>query len=75
MASSPLDRGVPSCHKWSLQNADTRAETRFACSTSIGAQSSPDKQTYERKIIDRFGGQKEFEFIVPPQPDMKEAAN
>lgn len=32
------------------------------------AQSSPDKQTYERKIVDRFGGQKEFEFIVPPHP-------
>jgi hypothetical protein len=39
------------------------------------AQSSPDKQTYERKIVDRFGGQKEFEFIVAPQPEMKEAAN
>jgi hypothetical protein len=39
------------------------------------AQSSPDRQTYERKIVDRFGGQKEFEFIVPPQPEMKEAAN
>jgi hypothetical protein len=41
------------------------------------AESSPDKQTYERKIVERFGGQKEFEFIVPPQvvPETKEAAN
>jgi hypothetical protein len=39
------------------------------------AQSSPDRQAYERKIIDRFGGQKEFEFIVPPPPETKEAAH
>jgi P63C domain len=39
------------------------------------AQSSPDKQTYERKIVDRFGGQKEFEFIIQPQPTTNEAAN
>lgn len=40
------------------------------------AQSSPDKQTYERKIIERFGGQKEFEFIIPAPPaEMKEATN
>ena len=40
------------------------------------AQSSPDKEAYERKIVERFGGQKEFEFIVPPQqPEMIEAAN
>jgi hypothetical protein len=39
------------------------------------AQSSPDKQTYERKIVERFGGQREFEFIVPAQPtETKEAA-
>jgi hypothetical protein len=30
------------------------------------AESSPDGQTYERKIVDRFGGQKQFEFIIPP---------
>lgn len=40
------------------------------------AQSSPDKQTYEGKIVERFGGQKEFEFIIPAPPgEMKEAAN
>ncbi len=39
------------------------------------AESSPDKQTYERKIVERFGGQKEFEFIIPAQPEMKEVAN
>jgi hypothetical protein len=30
------------------------------------AESSPDGQTYERKIVDLFGGQKQFEFIIPP---------
>ena len=39
------------------------------------AESSPDKQAYERRIIERFGGQKEFEFIIPPPSATKEAAN
>lgn len=41
------------------------------------AESSPDKAAYERKIVERFGGQKEFEFIIPPPPlpETKEAAN
>lgn len=39
------------------------------------AESSHDKQAYECKIVDRFGGQKEFEFIIPPQPETKEIAN
>jgi hypothetical protein len=38
------------------------------------AESSPDKQTYESKIVERFGGQKEFEFIIRPQPPPTEAA-
>jgi len=29
------------------------------------AESSPDKQTYERKIVERFGGQQELELLVP----------
>ncbi len=29
------------------------------------AESSPDKQSYERKIVQRFGGQQEFEFLAP----------
>jgi hypothetical protein len=29
------------------------------------AQSSPDRTTYERKIVERFGGQKSFDFPVP----------
>ena len=29
------------------------------------AESSPDKQTYERKIVDRFGGQRELELFAP----------
>jgi len=38
------------------------------------AESSPDRHAYERKIAERFGGQQEFEFLVPnpaaasPQP-------
>jgi hypothetical protein len=41
------------------------------------AESSPDKHTYERKIVDRFGDQKEFESIVPAPTglEVKEAAN
>jgi hypothetical protein len=41
------------------------------------AESSADKKTYERKIVDRFGGQKEFEFIIPPRhaQEPKEASN
>lgn len=29
------------------------------------AESSPDKRAYERKIVERFGDQQEFEFLVP----------
>jgi hypothetical protein len=38
------------------------------------AESSPDRAAYERKIVERFGGQREFELLVPspasasPQP-------
>jgi len=39
------------------------------------AESSPDRQTYESKIVERFGGQKQFEFIIPPPPETKEAAH
>jgi hypothetical protein len=54
------------------------------------AESSPDSETYEAKIKERFGRQKEFEFMIPPPatetkevatgefkplPEMKEAAN
>jgi hypothetical protein len=40
------------------------------------AESSPDKYAYERKIVERFGGQREFEFMIPPQAtETKEAAN
>jgi hypothetical protein len=35
------------------------------------AESSPDKEIYETKIVQRFSKQREFEFIIPP----KEAAN
>ncbi|MGJ5000528.1 P63C domain-containing protein [Bradyrhizobium sp. HKCCYLRH2060] len=38
------------------------------------AESSPNKESYERKIVERFGGQEEFEFIIPPQPDSKQLA-
>jgi hypothetical protein len=47
------------------------------------AESSPDKFTYENKIAERFGGQKELELTVPrpsviptpKTPETKEAAN
>ena len=39
------------------------------------AESSPDKCSYQKKIVDRFGGQQEFELVVPLPMEMKEAAN
>jgi hypothetical protein len=30
------------------------------------AESSDNRYTYERKIAQRFGGQQEFDFPVPP---------
>lgn len=46
------------------------------------AESSDDRFTYEKKIIERFGGQHELDLIVPPPPvpalpppETKEAAN
>ena len=42
------------------------------------AESSSSKATYERKIVERFGGQREFEFVIPPptrQQPTEEAAN
>lgn len=33
------------------------------------AESSSDRYTYERKIVQRFGGQQEFDFVVPPPKD------
>ena len=32
------------------------------------AESSDDRFTYEKKIIERFGGQHELDLIVPPPP-------
>jgi hypothetical protein len=29
------------------------------------AESSPDKRTYEKKIVERFGGQQELELVLP----------
>jgi len=39
------------------------------------AESSSDKFAYEKKVVERFGGQHEFELVVPPPLEMKEAAN
>jgi hypothetical protein len=41
------------------------------------AESSPDKFAYEKRIVERFGGQQEFELVVPPPPalETKEVAN
>jgi hypothetical protein len=40
------------------------------------AESSSDKFAYETKVVDRFGGQKEFELIVPtPAASQSEATN
>jgi hypothetical protein len=39
------------------------------------AESSPDKATYEQKIVDRFSRQKQFEFMIPAPTEKKEAAN
>jgi hypothetical protein len=44
------------------------------------AESSADRYRYEKKIVERFGGQQELELVVPTPsavapPEMKEAAN
>jgi hypothetical protein len=41
------------------------------------AESSPDKDAYERKIVQRFGRQQEFQFVIPPPTEhhVSEAAN
>ena len=40
------------------------------------AESSSDKATYERKIVERFSKRKEFDFIIPaPHEPAGEAAN
>jgi hypothetical protein len=43
------------------------------------AESSSDKDAYERRIAQRFGRQQEFQFVIPGEPDeqkmKKEAAN
>jgi hypothetical protein len=40
------------------------------------AESSPDRYTYEQKIVARFGGQHEFNLVIPEQPArQQEAAN
>jgi hypothetical protein len=41
----------------------------------FGPRAPPDKFGYEKKIVERFGGQQEFELVVPPPPEMKEATN
>lgn len=33
------------------------------------AESSPEKREYERKIVQRFGGQQELDFVVPTSPN------
>jgi hypothetical protein len=40
------------------------------------AESSPNSEIYEKKIRDRFGEQKEFDFVFPSiTPRQQEAAN
>jgi hypothetical protein len=44
------------------------------------AESSPDRYTYEKKIIERFGGQQELELVPPASSaaqtaEMNEAAH
>ncbi len=33
------------------------------------AESSPDKATYEKKVVDRFGGQQELELVITEKPN------
>lgn len=32
------------------------------------SESSPDRRAYEKKVVERFGGQQEFDFTAPDQP-------
>jgi hypothetical protein len=38
------------------------------------AESSSDKDSYERKIVQRFGRQQEFQFVIPT-PNNEQATN
>jgi hypothetical protein len=35
------------------------------------AESSPDRREYEKKVVERFGGQQELEFILPAESDKR----
>jgi hypothetical protein len=37
------------------------------------AEASPDKLSYERRIVQRFGGQQELDLVVPPAPPPPES--
>jgi hypothetical protein len=39
------------------------------------AESSPDRYTHEREIVDRFGGQHELELIAPAPGTVPEAGD
>jgi hypothetical protein len=41
---------------------------------SGSVESPSDRQTDERKIVEHFGGEREFEVIIPAPTGMKEAA-
>lgn len=52
-----------------LNEVGTRA-LRLQLGRVLGmAESSPSKSEYERKIIQTFGGQQEFDLVVPPPPE------
>jgi hypothetical protein len=37
------------------------------------AESSPDRDTYEKKVRDRFGERREFEFVFPDRSERQQA--
>jgi hypothetical protein len=47
-----------------LNDVGTRALRMHLGRVLEMCESSPDRATYERKIIDRFGGQPEFDFAI-----------
>jgi hypothetical protein len=54
-----------------LNEIGARALGRHIGRVQEMAESSPDKESYERRVRERFGEQREFEFVFPE----KEAAN
>lgn len=58
-----------------LNDVGTRALRMHLGRVLEMAESSPDRYTYERKIVQRFGGQQELDLYVPPPSPAKSSSD